>query len=94
MPATPLGPRQDVVPRLLHPEDHAPQQPTNFGHAQRDVRPRLALNTAKLLASWGDGRRFFHTSTAMAPVRSTVSSESAHMARVICRYHPVQLRTS
>jgi len=53
MPAAPLGPRQDMVHRLRHRKDDAPQQPPNFGHAQRDVRPQLALNAATLLASWG-----------------------------------------
>jgi hypothetical protein len=37
---------------------------------------------------------FFNVSTAIAPARSTVSRASAHMARVICRYQPAQLRTS
>jgi hypothetical protein len=39
---------------------------------------------------WG----FFKASTAMIPARSTDSRAKAHMASVICRYQPVQLRTS
>jgi hypothetical protein len=94
MPAAPPRPRQDMLGRLRHREDHVPQEPTNFGHAQREARPRLALNTARLVFAWGDGRLFLNVSTAMAPARSTVSRASAHMASVICRYHPVQFRTS
>ena len=94
MPAAPVGPRQDLAGRLLHRQDHAPEEAANLLNAQRDSRPRSALNAAKLLLDCGGGRLFFNASTAMAPARSTVSRANAHMARVICRYHPVQLRTS
>jgi hypothetical protein len=53
-----LRARMCVARRLLHREDHAPQQPTHFGDAPRDVRPWRALNVATLLFSQGDGSLF------------------------------------
>src|SRR5262245_41891331 len=94
MPAAPVGPSQDLGAGLLHRENHAPEGAANLLDAQRVARPRPALNTARLLRDCGGGRLFFHASTAMAPARSTTSRANAHMAQVICRYHPVQLRTS
>src|SRR5688572_19796876 len=38
---------QDVAGRLPHGQDQAPQQPPNLGDAQREERPRLALNAAR-----------------------------------------------
>jgi hypothetical protein len=94
MPPAPAGPGQDVVGGLLHGQDQPPQEPPNLGHAQREARPRLALNAVSGLTSGGGGRLFFNCSSAMAPARKMVSRARAHIASVICRYHPVQLRTS
>ena len=79
---------------LLDGQDQPPQQPANLRNTQREASPRLALNTVRELLSGGGPRLFFNASTAMAPARKTVNRAKAHMARVICRYHPVQLRTS
>jgi hypothetical protein len=94
MPTAPLRPRQDVAGGLLHSQDQAPQQAADLRHAQGDRSPRPALKAARLRRSWGGGRLFFNASTAIVPARRTVNKASAHMASVICRYHPVQLRTS
>jgi hypothetical protein len=51
VPATPLRPGQDVIGGLLEGEDQPPQEPANLGDAQREVRPRLALNAARGFAS-------------------------------------------
>ena len=74
MPAAPVRPSQDVVHRLLHRQTHAPEEPANLRDAQRDTRPRPALNAARLRPSGGAGRLFFNISTAMAPARRTVRS--------------------
>src|SRR5882724_3418978 len=37
---------------------------------------------------------FFNASTAIVPARMTVSKANAHIASVICRYQPLQVRTS
>lgn len=81
-PPAPAGPRAHVLGGLPHGHDQPPQPPPNLGHAQREVRPRLALNTARLLRTRG-GRRFFTASPAMAPAHSPTSRASAHLARVI-----------
>src|SRR5256886_10456903 len=77
-----------------HTKPNPPQQPPQLGHAQREARPRRALNAASGLATWGGGRLFFNASTAIVPARMTISRANAHIARVICRYQAVQLRTS
>jgi hypothetical protein len=82
-----------MVGGLLHRQDHAPEQAAPLLNAQREARPRPALNAARRLRGGGSGRLLFHASSAMAPARSTVSRPNAPMARVLCRYHPVQLRT-
>jgi hypothetical protein len=94
MPTTPVGPGQDVVRRVLRREDDAPEEPANLLDTQREARPRPALKAARLCPAWGTSRLFFNASTARHPARSTVSRAKAHMARVIWRYQPVQLRTS
>ena len=38
MPTAPAGPREDLLGGLLHGEDQPPQEPTQFGDAQRDQR--------------------------------------------------------
>src|SRR5262245_16159328 len=94
MPPAPAGPGQDVLGGLLHGQDQPPQEPSNLRHAQREARQRLALNAVRGLTSGGGGRLFFSCSTAMAPARKMVNRANAHIASVICRYQPVQLRTS
>src|ERR687897_1604216 len=74
MPAPPVRPGQDVVRRLLHSQDHAPEEPANLLDAQRHARPRPALKAARLLPRGGAGRLFFNASTAIAPARRTVRS--------------------
>src|SRR5262245_46509 len=94
VPTAPLRPGQGLVNGLLHGHDQPPQQPPQLWNAQRQDRPRLALNAAKLLCCWTGGKVFVNASTAMAPARMTGNSAKAYMARVMCRYQPVQLRTS
>ena len=74
MPAAPLGPGQHVVGGRLDRQDQAPEEPANLLDAQRDPRPRPALNAARLLSVWGGGRLFCNASTASAPARRTVRS--------------------
>src|SRR4029453_15091897 len=94
VPPTPVRPTQDVTGRLRHGQDQSPQQPTPLGDAQREERPRPALNAASGLTSRGGHRLFLNASTAIGPARMIVSRANAHMARVIGRYQPVQVRTS
>ena len=94
MVLTPLRPGQDVAGGLRHGQHSPPQQPPQLRHAQREVRPRRALNAASGLASGGDHRLFFNAWTAIVPARMIVSRANAHMARVICRYQAVQVRTA
>jgi hypothetical protein len=56
MPPTPPGPRDALVGGLLHGQDQPPQEPTPLGDAQREERPRLALNAVRGLPSGGGGR--------------------------------------
>jgi hypothetical protein len=79
---------------LLDRQDHAPEAPAKLLDAPWEESPRPALNAASLLRSWGGGRLFFHAFTARVPARSTTRRANAHMAGVLCRYPPVQLRTS
>src|SRR6266850_1189535 len=94
MVLTPLRPGQDVAGRGGHGPHESPPQPPPFGHAQREARPRLALNAASGCATWGGGRLLLHASTAIVPARMTVSRANAHIASVLGRYQAVPLGTS
>src|SRR4029453_8014415 len=93
MPASPCGPGQNALHFLLRGEHKAPEETTNLADTQRHASPRVALNAAKLLRLGGSSV-FFGSSGGRWAARSTVNSAYAHMAKVICRYHPVQLRTA
>jgi hypothetical protein len=94
MRPAPRRPGEHVAEGLLHRQDQAPQQPASLGDAQGHPSPQRALKAVKRLLGWQDDRLFFNISTAMTPARRTVSRARAPIARVIGRYHPVQLRTS
>jgi hypothetical protein len=83
-----------MVRRLQDRQDPAPEEPTTRLDTQREARPRPAVEAARLCPGWGTSRLFFKASRAMVPARSTANRAKAHMARVIWRYQPVQLRTS
>ena len=93
MPAAPRRPGQNPFHFLLRGQHKTPEETTNLADTQRHASPRVALNVAKLLG-WEGSSVFFGSSGGRWAARSTVNSAYAHMAKVICRYHPVQLRTS
>ena len=74
MPTAPAGPGQDLLGGLLHGEDQPPQEPPQLRDAQRDRRPRRALNAARMLRSRVGGRLFFNASTAIVPARITTKN--------------------
>ena len=89
-----LGRLATHVATLLRGKHKAPEETTNFAHTQRPPSPRVALNAARLLGVRWDNVFFGVSSGGRWAARSTVNSAYAHMASVIWRYHPVQLRTS
>src|SRR6516164_8959149 len=93
MPAAPCGPGQHALHFLLRSQHQAPAEMTNLADTQRHAHPRVALKAAKL-RRLGCGSVFLGASGGRWAARRTVNSAYAHMASVIWRYHPVQLRTS
>src|SRR5690242_11302813 len=94
MPAAPCGPGQNALHFLLRGEHKAPEETPNFAHTQRHPSPRVALKAARLLGLRWANVFFGVSADGRWAARSTVNSAYAHMASVIWRYHPVQLRTS
>ena len=94
VPAPPRGPFQHVTDGLLGRQHKSPEEAANLGDAQRDPPLRAALNAARLCNGIWASLFLGSALSCRYPARTTVSSTYAHMAKVICRYHPVQLRTS
>ncbi len=91
---TPVRPREVVLHRVQRCQHQLPAEVANLGDAQMDLRPRRALNARKLLVLDPVCLPFFGRSLSIAAARTTAKNACAHIANVICRYHPVQLRTS
>ena len=94
VPSTPNRPSQYLRHAALHHQTQFPKQSADLSTTQSDRRLRWALNRAKLLTSSGLYRPFFGASIAPRSARITDKNALAHIASVICRYQPVQLRTS
>src|SRR5215218_8067270 len=92
--ASPVRPRQYLLGGLLHRQDERPEQMANLCDTQPNQRPRRVLKVAMLLPCSRPRPPFFGRSAALAAARITVSVACAHIANVIWRYQPVQLRTS
>src|SRR5919202_4411260 len=90
---SPPRPRQHLRGGLLDPEDQLPQQAPDFPHADPNQSPRRALKVARLLGLARTGSPFFGSSASCAAARIIVKTACAHMANVMCRYHPTQLRS-
>ena len=93
MPAAPRRPGQYPFHFLLRGQHQTPEETPNLADTQRHTSHRIALKAAKLLGL-GDSHVFWGSSGGRWAARRTVNSAYAHMASVIWRYHPVQLRTS
>jgi len=93
VPPAPLRPVQEACHALRCRSPELPKQPADFGRAQADWSPRWALKRAKLVAV-GPCPPFLGAASAPVSARRTVKNACAHMANVMWRYHPVQLRTS
>src|SRR5215475_1201121 len=93
MPAAPPRPGQNPFHGLLRGQHQTPEEAPNLADTQRHASPRVALNAAKLLGL-AASCVFFGSSRGRWAACRTVNSAYAHMANVIWRYHPVQLRTS
>jgi hypothetical protein len=94
VPAAPPRPRQNALHFLLRDQHEAPKETPNLTDTQWYASPRVALKAVRLLAvGWAN---MFLGASAIGTwvARNTVNKAYAHMANVICRYHPVQLRTS
>src|SRR5215831_9235573 len=92
MPPAPARPVQNVRHAPLSQRHALPEQPADFPSAQADRSPRCALKRAKLVFS--PCAPFFGATSVAVAVRTTAKNAWAHMAKVMWRYHPVQLRTS
>ena len=94
VPTAPRGPGQNTFHTLLGRQHETPEETTNLADTQRHPSPREVLKTVRLLQE-DLGVIFFNGGAAgRCAARSTVNSAYAHMANVICRYQPVQCRTS
>ena len=94
MPTAPRGPRENTLDALLCREHETPEEAPNFADTQRHPRPRETLKAVRLLRVMACDIFFTGGASGRDAARSTVNSAYAHMANVICRYQPVQLRTS
>jgi hypothetical protein len=93
MPPAPLRPAQDARRAPLSDRHKLPEQPSDFGSAQADRSPRCALKRAKLVVV-SPGAPFWGATSVPVSARTTAKNACAHIAHVMWRYHPVQLRTS
>jgi hypothetical protein len=94
VPAAPRRPRQNALHFLLRGQHEAPKEAPNLTYTQRYTSPRAALKAVRLLAVGWASVLLGASSVGRWVARSTVNNAYAHMANVICRYHPVHLRTS
>jgi hypothetical protein len=94
MPAAPCGPGQNAFDALLRGQHETPQETTYLANTQRHTSPREVLKAVRLLRLEACEIFFNGGAAGRWAARSTVNSAYAHIANVICRYHPVQLRTS
>ena len=94
MPAAPCRPGQNPFHFLLRGQHETPEETTHLTDTQRHNSPREALKTVRLLPEEPCDIFFNGGAAGRCAARRTVNSAYAHMAKVICRYHPVQLRTS
>ena len=92
--APPRRPVQHLANRLLSRQHEVPEEVTHLGHAQGDPRRRAALNAARLFGGAASSIFLGNGSSCRCRARTTASKAYAHIAKVRCRYHPVQLRTS
>src|SRR5262245_29516579 len=93
MPPAPPRPVQDAHRAPLYHSYQLPEQPSDFGAAQADRSPRCALKCAKLVVI-SLCAPFLGATSVSVSARTTAKNACAHMANVMWRYHPVQLRTS
>lgn len=93
MPPAPPRPVQDARRAPLYRRHQVPEQPADFGAAQADWSPRCALKRAKLVVM-SLCAPFLGATPVPVSARTTAKNACAHMANVMWRYHPVQLRTS
>ena len=91
---SPARPAQHFRDCLLDPEHDLPQQAPDFADAEPNQSPRRALTAARLPAPSRRISPFFGSSAVCAAARILVSTACAHIANVMCRYQPTQLRTS
>jgi hypothetical protein len=93
VPPAPPRPMQDARRAPLYPSHELPEQPADFGPAQSDRSPRCALKRDKLVFL-SPSPPFLGVTSAPVSARTTAKNACAHIAKVMWRYHPVQLRTS
>jgi hypothetical protein len=93
VPSAPPRPLQDARRAPLYRNHQLPEQPADFGPTQADWSPRWALKRARLVLG-KPCAPFFRATSVPVAARTTAKNACAHMANVMWRYHPVQLRTS
>jgi hypothetical protein len=93
VPPTPPRPMHDACRTALYTHHELPEQSPDFSPAQSDRSPRFALKWDKLVlvSPWA---LFLGVTSVPVLARTTAKNACAHMANVMWRYHPVQLRTS
>jgi hypothetical protein len=93
VPPAPPRPRQDARRAPLYPSHKLPEQPSDFGSAQADRSPWCALKRDKLVFL-SPCPPVLGVTAVPVSARTTAKNACAHIAKVMWRYHPVQLRTS
>ena len=94
VPAAPRRPSENTLNALLGDQHKTPEEATNLADTQRHTSLRETLKAVRLLRVTPCDIFFNGGAAGRCAARSTVNNAYAHMANVICRYHPVQLRTS
>jgi hypothetical protein len=93
VPPAPPRPVQDARRAPRYPSHELPEQPSDFAPAQSDRSPRCALKRDKLVVL-SPCPPFLGLTSVPVSARTTARNACAHIAKVMWRYHPVQLRTS
>src|SRR5712691_3448595 len=94
VPAAPSRPGKYTLRALLGGQHKTTEEVPNLPDTSRHTSAREALKAVRLLDVEPWGVFFNGGGVGRCPARSTVSSAYAHIAKVMCRYQPVQLRTS